>query len=225
MKTIKCESCGAELDKPTKNCPQCGAKLKAARNLVECRVCGEYVAKNAKKCPSCGAKNPSKAQHKASIACSIVVAVTLILIVAVVAGAIGGSETTSTSGTSNPEASASAPKQSDAPDYIVADAEDLWKAYDENEVNADNIYKGNFVALTGTISNIGTDAFSGAPCVSLESGDEFGLYPIQCFFPKNGSETDAIAALADGDTVTIYGKCTGKAVLYVQLTGCSLSGE
>lgn len=222
MKTIKCESCGAELDKPTKNCPQCGAKLKAARNLVECRVCGEYVAKNAKKCPSCGAKNPSKTQRKASIACSIVFVVAVILIVAVVVGAIGGSETPSTPSSG---ASASSQTQSDAPDYIAVDAEDLWKSYDENEVNADNIYKGNFVALTGTISNIGTDAFSGAPCVSVESGDEFGLYPIQCFFPKNGSETDAIAALSDGDTVTIYGKCTGKTVLYVQLTGCSLSGE
>ncbi len=218
MKTIKCESCGAELDKIAQTCPNCGAPLKAGRNLVECRACGEYVAKNAKKCPNCGAKHPNKANHTAYTICSVIVVITVILVaIAAFSGGSSSSDGSSQGGTSN------ADKQ--APEYVAIDATALWTAYHENEVNADNLYKGKLLAVTGVVEDIGKDAITDAPCVSLESGSDFEFYPIQCFFPKNGSESDQLAALSDGDTITIYGRCTGKSVFYVQLSNCSLSAE
>nr|DAG39345.1 MAG TPA: hypothetical protein [Caudoviricetes sp.] len=219
MKTIKCESCGAELDKIMQTCPNCGAPLKAGRNLVKCRTCGEYVAKDAKKCPNCGTKHPNKSHHTAYAICSVIVVITVILIavVAFSGGSGSGEGPTQGGGTSSTD------KQT--PEYVTVDATGLWDAYVKNEVNADNLYKSKLVAVTGVVTNIGKDAITGAPCVSLESGSDFGLYPIQCFFPKNGNDTEQIAALSDGDTVTIYGRCTGKSVFYVQLSDCSLSTE
>lgn len=222
MKTIKCESCGAELDKISKTCPICGAPLKAGRKLVECRICGEYVAKDAKKCPNCGTKRPNKSHHAAYIACSVIVVITAILIVAIAASSAGANG--EPAGEASQSSGANAVDK-ETPEYVAVDATALWTAYVDNEVNADNLYKGKLVAVTGVVTNIGKGAITDAPCVSLESGSDLGLYPIQCFFPKNGSETDQIAALSDGDTITVYGRCTGKSVFYVQLSSCSLSAE
>lgn len=107
-------------------------------------------------------------------------------------------------------------------EHVVAvTAKDLWEAYSENKVNADNLYKGKMLAVTGVIVDIGQDALTKAPCISLETGDgPICLYPIQCFFPKNGEQTDAIANLSDGDIITIYGKCDGTPLVYVQLYNC-----
>lgn len=106
---------------------------------------------------------------------------------------------------------------------ISISAEDLWNAYDENKVNADNLYKDELLAVSGTIIDIGQDLVTKAPCISLDTGDSLGLYAVQCFFPKNGEQDDLIAALSDGDYITIYGTCNGTPILQVQLSKCYLS--
>lgn len=105
---------------------------------------------------------------------------------------------------------------------ISISAESLWSAYDENKVNADDLYKDELLAVSGTIIDIGQDLITKAPCVSLDTGDSLGLYAVQCFFPKNGDQDDLIAALSDGDYITIYGTCEGTPVLQVQLYKCYL---
>lgn len=105
---------------------------------------------------------------------------------------------------------------------ISISAEDLWKAYDDNKVNADSLYKDELLAVSGTIIDIGQDLVTKAPCVSLDTGDSIGLYTVQCFFPKNGEQDDLIAALSDGDYITIYGTCEGTPILKVQLSKCYL---
>ena len=107
-------------------------------------------------------------------------------------------------------------------DMISVSAEQLYTDYEENVVNADNIYKGNIIIVTGTITDIGQDILSGDPCISLDSGDDFGFYPIQCFFTKN---TDGLENLRDGDSVTIIGECTGYQIANVQLTDCKLQQD
>lgn len=103
---------------------------------------------------------------------------------------------------------------------IYVSAKDLWSAYSDNAVKADGLYKGELLAVTGTISNIGQDMITKAPCVSLKTNDSLGIYSIQCFFPKNGDQTDQIADLSDGDIVTIYGTCQGVPIANVQLSDC-----
>ena len=108
------------------------------------------------------------------------------------------------------------------PEEITISATSLWVAYKENAVNADALYKDKVLVVTGTIQNIGQDVLTKAPCISLETNDGYGLYPIQCFFPKDGDQTDLIAQLKDGDYITIAGECNGIPLAQVQLTKCTI---
>ena len=108
------------------------------------------------------------------------------------------------------------------PEEITISATDLWAAYKENTVYSDALYKDKILVVTGTIQNIGQDIVTKAPCISIETNDGYGLYPIQCFFPKNGDQTDLIAQLKDGDQIVIAGKCDGIPLAQVQLTKCSI---
>ena len=55
--SIKCKSCGADMDKNAKFCPECGAKNMPAQSGKKfCPECGKEVAVNAKFCPDCGSK-------------------------------------------------------------------------------------------------------------------------------------------------------------------------
>lgn len=189
--------------------------------LVKCKICGAEIAKTAKTCPNCGAN-----QHKgATVAFVVIVIVTIILVISVLSGGEGEDNTgvaDSQQGNSSTISESSNEAANDAEEemeVISVTAEDLYSAYEENSVNADNLYKGNIVSVTGVVSNIGQDIITKKPCVSLDSGDEFGLYPVQCFFSDS---SDALANLRDGDIVTIVGKCTGYSVTNVQLTNCEL---
>lgn len=178
--------------------------------LKKCKTCGAEVAKSAKTCPNCGAN----LQLGVSVACGIVVLVTFFVIFAILVSHTSGTSTTR-----------QAADPSSKPETIKISATDLWRAYDANSVSADSQYKGQLLTVTGKITNIGQDLLSKDPCISLASGDQFGLYPVQCFFPGDGDTVAALSALHDGQTVTITGKCAGVFVAIVQLTGCSLTAR
>lgn len=95
---------------------------------------------------------------------------------------------------------------------------ELYDEYSKNEINADQKFKGKILYITGTVTDISRDVFSDNPCISLDSGDAFGFYPVYCFFSK--SEENSLTELTAGDEISIVGKCTGVAVSCVQLTGC-----
>ena len=116
----------------------------------------------------------------------------------------------------------STPTQASHSEEITISAADLWAAYKENTVNADALYKDKILVVAGTIQNIGQDIVTKAPCISLETNDGYGLYPIQCFFPKDGEQTDLIAQLNDGDYITIVGECDGVPLAQVQLSDGSI---
>lgn len=218
--TIKCKVCGADVMQGTRNCPYCGAAIRGFHKLTVCRTCGKSVAKNATMCPHCGAKRRQGTQAAcwtiAILAISIWVC--YIFIGKPILRGEGQSPTgQSTVATVSGESLAATPTPA-----ISISAEDLWSAYSANKVNADNLYKDKLLAVTGTIIDIGQDMFTKAPCVSLDTGGTLSLYPIQCFFPKMGGQNDLIAALSDGDSITIYGTCNGTPVMQVQLSECFL---
>lgn len=190
--------------------------------IVKCKTCGAEIAKTANVCPHCGGK-----QHTgAKVACVIIVLFAFFSIIGVIAGT---SDTTASNGDVGASSSSasdtvqdtySEPKESKKEEVIEVSAEDLYAAYKENTVNADALYKNKTLSVTGMITNIGQDAITKKPCVNLSVGDDFDFYPIQCFF---GKSSDELAALRDGDVVTITGKCIGYSVFFVQLSSCELS--
>lgn len=171
--------------------------------LTVCKTCGAELAKSANACPNCGAK-----QHQGVYAlCTIIGLLTVILCVFIFVD-------------SNNQQSGNSESTADA---IAVSSSDLWKAYEENKVNADNLYKDKTLAVTGTIVNITQDVLSKDPCVSLSAGAQAGIYDVQCFFTDADAENQQLAALQDGQSITIIGTCTGTPLVNVQLTDCHLS--
>lgn len=90
--------------------------------------------------------------------------------------------------------------------YPHYSATDLMSEYDANIVNADELYTGNVLVITGTVSNIGKTNGDTNLTVMLKTGTYF--YGVQLNFKT--SQSESVAELREGDTVTAIGKCTGK---------------
>jgi tRNA_anti-like len=87
-------------------------------------------------------------------------------------------------------------------------ADDLYKAYESNEAEADKLYQGKIVIITGTIGTISTpDEGMGRPAVVLVDAHQKQI--VNCFgFATDAKE--AISKLKTGQKVTVKGKCMGK---------------
>ena len=78
--------------------------------------------------------------------------------------------------------------------------------YKNNEVAADERYKGKVLEVSGSIESIGKDLMD-TMYVSFGGGGKFELRRVQCFF--DDSETDKLAKLSKGQWITIKGRCDG----------------
>lgn len=82
-------------------------------------------------------------------------------------------------------------------DGIEINAADLTKEYDDNEVRADGKYDGKNLKVSGTV----TDFRSGAVRLGV-GNNSVDVYIIK-------SETEKVAALNKGETITVVGRCSG----------------
>lgn len=96
-------------------------------------------------------------------------------------------------------------------------ADALARAYNANEIAADEKYKGKAVIISGKIQNIGKDIL-GSPFVVV--GGSGMLDGVQCMFAK--SATSSLASLSKGRTVTISGTVSGKMLTWVMMSDCQL---
>lgn len=85
-------------------------------------------------------------------------------------------------------------------------ASDLMSEYDANVVNADEKYTDTVMIVSGQVSSIGKTNRGSNLTVLLNSGTYF--YGVQLNFKT--SQTDSVAALREGDSITAIGKCTGQ---------------
>jgi hypothetical protein len=88
---------------------------------------------------------------------------------------------------------------------VTISAEDLYKAYDSNEADADKLYQGKILIVSGTVGETDTPAV-GNPTVTLSAQKSAA---IQCF-GFAADQKDAISKLKTGQTVTVEGKCMGR---------------
>ena len=104
-------------------------------------------------------------------------------------------------------------------DYIEVTANELWSAFDENEVKAEQTYNGKKVRITGIISDINSSgAFVDANVLLVVDGSYFGC--VQCNFEsKNAS---MLSTLHKGDSVTIEGTCGTLSLYNVMVRNCKV---
>lgn len=108
----------------------------------------------------------------------------------------------------------------DSPYFLDVDFEmtssELYKAYEENEVSADEKYKGKKIAITGIIDNIGKDPMDN-PYISFK---ENYLQGITCYFSEKNIKD--ISQLNKGDKITIIGECRGFVLTNVIIRKCDI---
>jgi tRNA_anti-like/zinc-ribbon domain len=97
----------------------------------------------------------------------------------------------------------------------TVDATELWRAYDANEVAADNVWKGNRILITGEVAGISKD-FTDAIFIQLRSPNEFMPTPA---YVKDTSAPKA-ARLKKRQKIVLTCTCTGKVMASPVLKDC-----
>jgi len=101
-------------------------------------------------------------------------------------------------------------------DYEVT-ANQLYRAYNTNEISADDKYKGKKLAVTGRISDI--REVLGSINVDLKTGDGIGWTKVSCTMKNR----DIVSKLRKGQKITIVGICEGLTLnISIDLDDCKV---
>jgi hypothetical protein len=112
-------------------------------------------------------------------------------------------------GCNKPKPKATVP-ETIVPEYKLT-VDEFVEDYKKNQIGADQKYKGKVIQLTGKVSDIGKLPLAGY-YIDLASSQENDLFGVKCILDKDDEKTQTKAGtLKAGDTVTIVGKCEGKA--------------
>ncbi len=94
------------------------------------------------------------------------------------------------------------------PEILKITAIDLANTYKSNEINADKLYKGRMIELTGNVYDISD--MLGSQSITIEGQD---YNNVLCFFKPN--QKDKLATLAKGQNVSIIGVVEGYSLMTV----------
>ena len=94
------------------------------------------------------------------------------------------------------------------PEILKITAIDLANTYKANEINADKLYKGRQIELTGNVYDISD--MLGSQSITIEGQD---YNNVLCFFKPN--QKDKLATLAKGQNVSIIGVVEGYSLMTV----------
>lgn len=176
--------------------------------MIVCKLCRAHMASNAKACPSCGAKNKKPLYKR------LWFIILCVMVLALLIGTTSTSNNKTDSKTKTSQASTPIP----VPEQVIeVSAAELIKAYQDNEVRADGIYKNKRLRVSGIVSDI--SVVLGKTSVTMGTGEMFE-WGIVCYPQTN--QQDRVAGLNKGDTVTIIGTCDGKSLLSVTMKNCVL---
>src|SRR5688572_2629528 len=102
-----------------------------------------------------------------------------------------------------------------APKPQLVQGAELVRAYDKNEVAADNVYKKQRLRVVGKIRSIGKD-ITDDPYVTI--GESFK--GVNCYFDSD--KAGIVATLSKGDPIVLEGECRGLTMGSVILRDCSI---
>ncbi len=174
--------------------------------MTKCKNCGKVYPLSMSHCPECFTKKSlPKGAVAAIICCCIVIGICLIACIGII------SNDTSSSNTDAGETVES--------EYIEVSADDIFAEFQENEVAANQKYKGKLVKITGVVNNINAaDAFISANILLSVDSSMFGS--VQCNFNSNDSKS--LSNVSKGQSVTIIGTCNGLASFNVMINDCEI---
>ena len=107
--------------------------------------------------------------------------------------------------------------------YIEISASDLYAAFEENEIAADEKFKGKLIKITGIVNDINSkDTFSSAN-ILLDVDDSTIFGCVQCNF--NSTNEKALVSVEKGQSVTITGTCGGLSLYNIIVNACELQQD
>lgn len=163
--------------------------------------------------------HPKKKKSKGLTITIVVLAfIFLYVFLLVLSSAINGTDDTTTTGSGDSSVS-SLQKSEPEIEYIEVTANDLWNAFDDNEVAAEEKYNGKPVKVTGVISEINSAGTLTSANILLKADGAF-LGCVQCNF--NSSNAKALANLQKGQSVTITGTCGKLSITNIMISGCKV---
>lgn len=172
--------------------------------LIECKECKNQVSDTAKVCPSCGKKMPKKL--------SVIHWIGIVLLGMITLAVLSGNKNSHQAATS---ASGSSKPVEHATDVKI---HQILSDYKNNEVNADNKYKGKLIRVTGLVDDIKKD-FTDSLYVTIGTGAEFEIPVIQAFF--DDTKNNQLAQLQKGQNITVTCRVDGL-MMNVLAKDCSL---
>jgi hypothetical protein len=184
--------------------------------MKQCKECKGEVSTKAKTCPKCGAPAPSGSLLLKIGGVMLFMATCTAL--AGRSGANGSSSTASAASVAGTPAAAAKPAKVVTPPVEVT-AMALWRAYDSNEVAADNAYKDRDLLVTGTLSSIDKD-FLDNVILDLKSPNEF----MNVKAKLEDSEKSKAAGLSKGAKVVVLCTGAGRMVGSPYLKDCTIKG-
>jgi hypothetical protein len=171
--------------------------------MINCPDCSKEMSDSAPSCPNCGRPNanaPAQVRPVSTLLgigiflvplifswftlrkghttkAKVISFAWLILSLAII-GAQDGKNGGSTSSTSSRTAS---PAKAAPAQVMQVNIRDILSAYENNEVGADNQYKGKLIEVTGIVDDIKKDIMDNL-YVTLGTGAQFEIPQIQAFF-------------------------------------------
>jgi hypothetical protein len=176
--------------------------------LVKCGQCGGDVASNAVACPKCGAPPPRRINIGKLFGIAVGILVAPCLLAWGLALVRGGDGT------------APSPRASASPSVEAKQVElrTLLSEYRDNEVRADEAFKGHVIQTSGVVGEVKKDIV-GSTYVLVGSGRQYELPVLQCTLER--AQVKKAATLTKGARVTVRGRVTGL-MLNVQAGDCEL---
>lgn len=112
------------------------------------------------------------------------------------------------------------PKAKPKAKAVKVNAGDMIKAFEDNELAADDKYKGKTIQVSGTVDKIDTEVFDSSKYVlRISDGSEFAFLTVNC----NDMSKKELSTLNTGDDVTAVGKFKDGGDLGVELKKCKLA--
>jgi len=189
--------------------------------MKKCKACQSEIDRKATKCAKCGTDQRGWFKRH-----PIITGIIIFIIVVGVAGAAGDNNSSDpTPTTTQTEQSTSQGKTTEAakPTAAPIQAEKielakLMDAFDENQLAAEEQYKGKLIQVRGKISNIAED-ITGNPYVSLKHPtDAYSLTQLKCVF----TDKSAVTALKKDASVTLQGTVKNQTIGVIELKDCSV---